>query len=90
MGDVDGFNPVTGRTLEGIWFEKLQKARKVLSVASAKVKALKSEYFTLPPSDGHYAYRQALATETQAQTEYHRVLRVFRHIVLNGSLPDEI
>jgi hypothetical protein len=44
----------------------------------------------LPPSDGHYAYRQALATETRAQADYNRVLRVFRHIVLNGSVPDEI
>jgi hypothetical protein len=88
--DVDGFNPVTARPLEEIWFGKLQKARKALTVASANVKALKSEYLTLPPSDGHYAYRQALATETKAQGEYNMVLRVFRHIVLNGSLPDEI
>lgn len=88
--DVDGFNPVTARPLEAIWFGKLQKARKALSVASANVKALKSEYLTLPPSDGHYAYRQALATETEAQAEYNRVLRVFRQIVLNGSVPDEI
>ena len=75
---------------EAIWFEKLQKARKAFSVASVNVQALKTEYQTLPPSDGHYAYRQALASEMKARSEYDRVRRIFTHIALYGSVPDEI
>ena len=89
-GDVDDADPTTARLREAIWFSKLQKARKAYSVASANVQALKTEYQTLPPSDGHYAYRQALAIEMKARIEYDRVRRVFQHIALYGSHPDEI
>ena len=81
---------IPSRIREAIWFEKLQKARKALSVASANVQALKTEYQTLTPSDGHYAYRQALASEMKARSEYDRVRRIFTHIALYGSVPDEI
>ena len=85
---MDGVNLVAVRIREAIWFEKLQKARRAFSVASANVRALKTEYQSLPPSDGHYAYGQALVSEMNARIEYDRVSRMFRHIALWGSLPD--
>jgi hypothetical protein len=87
---MDGVDPATARMRNAIWFGKLQKARKAYSIASANVQALKAEYQTLPPSDGHYAYRKALAIERKARIEYDRVRRVFQHIALYGSHPDEI
>ena len=86
--DVDGVDLVAVRIREAIWFEKLQKARKAFSVASANVRALKTEHQSLPPNDGHYAYGQALVSEMNARIEYDRVSRIFRHIALRGSLPD--
>ena len=81
---------IIARIREAIWFEKLQKARKAFTVASANVQALKTEYHTLPPSNGHHGYRQALDSETKARIEYDRVRRIFTHIALYGSVPDEI
>jgi hypothetical protein len=72
-----------------IWFEKLQKAREIYGIASAYVRALKTEYKSLPPSDGHYAYRQALDLEMKARIEYDKVRRIFSHIAMCGSLPDD-
>ena len=86
--NVDGVDLVAVRIREAIWFEKLQKARKAFSVSSANVRALKTEHQSLPPSDGHYAYGQALVSEMNARIEYDRVSRIFRHIALWGSLPD--
>jgi hypothetical protein len=83
---VDGVDLVAVRIREVIWFEKLQKARQAFSVASANVRALKTEHQSLPPSDGHYG--QALVSEMNARIEYDRVSRIFRHIALWGSLPD--
>jgi hypothetical protein len=73
--DVDGVDVVAVRIREAIWFEKLQKARKAFSVSSANVRALKTEHQSLPPSDGHYAYGQALVSEMNARIEYDRVSR---------------
>jgi hypothetical protein len=87
--DVYRFDPETTQRVEA-WHEKVRDARQALTLATENVRLLKTEYRTLPPSDGHYAYRQALQIETKARSQYNRVLRVFRHIVWYGSLPDEI
>ena len=71
------------------WHEKLLDAERAYSAASAEVKRLMVEYRDIPPADRGFAFQQAVRNETAALTEYNRILRVFTHLVLYGTLPDK-
>lgn len=77
------------RQTETVLTEKLEEARERYRFAAAQFQKLKDEYQTMPPSDGHFAYRQALRIETDALSQYSNLLRMFTHLVRYGALPEE-
>jgi len=42
---------------------------------------------TMPRADGSFAYRRALQVETEALSEYKRVLNIFHRLAVHGEMP---
>jgi hypothetical protein len=78
------------RELEDFWRERLREARLKYEEASEVFKATRGEHFeSRPTADLILAIQRARNIESQALSEYMRVLRVFADLVVHGKLPPE-
>lgn len=75
--------------IESLWKHRLQVARERYDFAAAHARQTLSEVKSglLAAPDGSVAARDAMLKETDARSEYMRVLRVFTDLVLHGKIP---
>jgi hypothetical protein len=78
------------RELEDVWRERLREARLKYEEAAKAFRATWGEHFeSRPTADPTLAIQQARNIESQALSEYMRVLEVYADLVVNGKLPPE-
>jgi hypothetical protein len=74
--------------LEEIWRQRVRQARLRYEDASAAFRSTWGEHFeTRLSADPMHAIQQARKVESQALTEYVRVLKIFTELVLRGKAP---
>ena len=82
------------REVEAAWLERLQRARAHYEEKLAIRRQMVAERPVWPISlapdpDGRFALNQALKEESEARTEYMRLLRIFTELILHGTPPEE-
>ena len=85
-------NPISDRgALEDRWRNRVNEARARLQFARNFVKEVQGDLKSgvVAGSDASLAFQRALRAETFALAEYHRVLRLFTALVVEGKIPDE-
>jgi hypothetical protein len=84
-------NEADRNALEEVWRQRLNTARLRLEFARNYVAELQQDLRAeaLPPPDGAFAYQQALRSESNALSEFRRVLQVFTELTVDGKIPDE-
>jgi len=75
--------------LEAVWRQKLHAAEEAYGKALAQTRQLQVELPFMPPSDGNVALAKALEFQSQAMTDYSRVLQTFTRLILYGEMPEE-
>ena len=73
--------------LERLWYTRVNDARSRFDFARNHLKYLQRGCLDGP--DGQQTRWMALQAENAALTEYHRVLRIFTALVMDGKVPDE-
>jgi hypothetical protein len=78
------------RELEDLWRQRLREARLKYEEASKAFKATWGEHFeSRLTADPTLAIERARNAESQALSEYMRVLRIFTDLIVNAKLPPE-
>src|SRR6266536_3129140 len=90
MGNAELSAPVLARyQIEEAWRARLEQALERYQAAThAYRKLLREEAGGRPPSPDSPLV-QARQAESDALMEYSRVLRIFTHLTIHGTLPDE-
>ena len=87
-GDKEGI--VVREELERLWRSRLAEAKLRLDFARNYVNEVRQDFPIDDTSpDGHYALQRALRAENVALVEFHRILRVYTGLVMDGKMPDE-
>jgi len=83
--------PESRIALEKVWQARLRTADERLKAARSHLKDIEKQRRDrmLVSSDGDFAYRQAIRSETAALLNYSRVLRITSDLVVRGVTPPE-
>ena len=76
--------------LEELWRRRLASAKLRLDFARNYLNEVQTDFPIDDGSpDGQYAYQRAIRAENGALAEYHRALRIYTDLVMDGKLPEE-
>jgi len=79
------------KALEDVWRLRLHDAKLRLDFARNHLKELLNDFplNEISTREGNFAYQKSVRDENLAQLEYDRVRRLYRHLIINGVIPDE-
>ena len=75
---------------EELWRNRLASAKLRLDFARNYLNEVQRDFPIDDTSpDGQYAFRRALRAENVALAEFHRLLRIYTDLVMDGKIPPE-
>jgi hypothetical protein len=74
---------------EAFWIEKLEEANRKYQSATARYRRLLQEKVEAPSPSSGGTLEQARQAESEALSEYTRVLKIFTDLTVNGTIPKE-
>jgi hypothetical protein len=79
------------KVLEKRWHQRVEEAKLRLDSARQYTTEVERNFpiGEVPPPDGNFVRRRALQAENVALGDFHRVLRIYTELVVNGKVPDE-